>query len=145
MGCFDSVNSLEGVGEPCDRFAFLVGGSSVEGVASESDGGVADFAAARAAWVTGRWIPRLGNERDFLLVLYGMLKTVDAPLFGCRILQLFLFRRFDGECSLPFSLNRDGCRGTLVVDCGDGGDGKVGNEAKDCLRQELRECDVMQV
>lgn len=55
------------------------------------------FAAARAAWVTGTWMPRDGNESDLRRVLYGMaadVRLIDAGCegdgFGFLTMHLFL-------------------------------------------------------
>lgn len=49
----------------CDRFNFFDGGFSAFGPAEGGE----SRAAAREAWVTGRWMPRDGNDNDFRRVL----------------------------------------------------------------------------
>jgi len=88
----------------CARFSFLLGG----GVSLESEAGEAmdagefarEFArvlepplvvearfaaaAARAAWVTGRWMPSEGRESDLRRVLYGMMGERERGAEGGR-------------------------------------------------------------
>lgn len=52
--------------------------------------GEARLAAARAAWVTGTWMPNDGKERDLRRVLYGMTSDVQL-IYGTRSSLMLCF------------------------------------------------------
>jgi hypothetical protein len=64
---------LDDAGEDALVFVVVAGVVDVEEVIGESR------LAARAAWVTGTWMPSDGRERDLRRVLYGM--TADLRRF----------------------------------------------------------------
>lgn len=51
---------------------------------AEAEFATARLAAARAAWVTGMWMPSEGSESDLRRVLYGMAADVKSDKYGMR-------------------------------------------------------------